>query len=123
MSAAIHRLESPRPTLLAFEIRGKIAKPDIEAMAHQIDQAFDAYDRIDILLIMAPFEGMDAAAAFDGEALAAQARSLRHVRKYAVVGAPAWARAMIEVSDKLSPVEAKTFGLEEAAEAWAWVEG
>jgi hypothetical protein len=121
-ASAIRRRVHPRPTLLAFEIAGKITKSDIEDMARQVDGAFDAYDRIDILLIMSDFEGMDAGAAFDGEALASQARSIRHVRKYGVVGAPAWARAMIEVSDFLSPVEAKTFDLAEEAAAWAWIE-
>jgi hypothetical protein len=121
--SAITRRASPRPTLLAFEIAGKIAKADIEDMAHQVDEAFDAYDRIDILLIMSDFEGLDAGAVFDREALGAQARSIRHVHKYGVVGAPAWARVMIEFSDFLSPVDAKTFDLTEEAEAWAWMEG
>ena len=100
-TSAISRRASPRPTLLAFEIAGKIDKAAIEDMAHQIDAAFDAYDRIDILLIMADFEGMEAGAIFDREALGAQARSIRHVRKYGVVGAPAWARATIEFFDFL----------------------
>jgi hypothetical protein len=119
---AIRRRASPRPTLLVFEISAKIAKSDIEAMAREVEAAFDAHDKIDMLLIMTDFEGMDADAAFDREALGAQARSIRHVRKYGVVGAPAWARAMIGVSDFLSPVDAKTFDLAEEAQAWAWIE-
>ncbi len=121
-ATSIRRRASPRPTLLAFEIADKISKVDIEDMARQIEEAFDAHDRVDILLIMSDFEGLDAGAVFDGEALGAQVRSIRHVRKYGVVGAPAWARAMIEFSDFLSPVEAKTFDLAEEAEAWAWIE-
>jgi hypothetical protein len=120
--AAVRRRAHPRPTLLAFEIAGKISKADVEDMARQIDDAFDAYDRIDILLIMMDFEGMDADAVFDREALGAQVRSVRHVRKYGVVGAPAWARAMIEFADVLSPVDAKTFDLADETAAWAWIE-
>ncbi len=122
LTPAIRRRASPRPTLLVFEISAKIAKGDVEAMAKDVEAAFDAYDKIDMLLIMTDFEGMDADAAFDREALGAQARSIRHVRKYGVVGAPGWARAMIEVSDFLSPVDAKTFDLAEEAQAWAWIE-
>jgi hypothetical protein len=120
--SAIRRRESYRPTLLVFEIAGKIAKPDIEHMARQVEEAFDAYDRIDMLLILSDFEGLDPGAAFDREALGAQFKSIRHVRKYGVVGAPAFARAMIEVSDFLSPVDAKTFDASEEADAWAWIE-
>jgi hypothetical protein len=121
-ASAIKRRASPRPTLLAFEIAGKIAKADIEDMARQIDAAFDIYDRIDILLIMSDFEGLDLGAVFDREALGAQVRSVRHVHKYGVVGAPAWARAMIEFSDFLSPVDARTFDLAQEADAWAWMQ-
>ena len=121
-AAAIRRRPTPRATLLAFDITGKISKSDIEGMARQIDGAFDIHDKIDILLIMTDFEGMDAGAVFDGEALGAQARSIRHVRKYGVVGAPGWARAMIELGDLLTPVEAKTFDLAEQDAAWAWIE-
>jgi hypothetical protein len=121
-SAPIRPRATSRPTLLAFDIVGKIDQVAIEEMAHRIDAAFAAYDRIDILLIMLDFEGMETAALFDPDALGAQARSIRHVRKYGVVGAPAWARAMIEVFDFVSPVDAKTFDLAEEADAWAWVE-
>jgi hypothetical protein len=105
-----------------FDVDGKIAKPDIEKMAREVDAAFDAYERIDILLIMADFEGLDADAVFDREALRSQVRSIRHVRKYGVVGAPVWARAMIEFADFVSPVEAKTFDMAEETKAWAWIE-
>jgi hypothetical protein len=120
--SAIKQLDSPRLTLLVFGISGKIAKTDIELMAGQVGQAFDAHDKIDILLIMSDSEGLDSAAVFDPKALAAQVRSIRHVRKYAVVGAPDWARAMIEMGDFLSPVDAKTFDLSEIAAARAWIE-
>lgn len=119
---AITRRPQPRPTLLAFEIAGKISKADIEDMARQVEAAFDTHDRIDMLLIMIDFEGMDVGAVFDREALSAQARSVRHVQKYGVVGAPTWARAMIEFSDFLSPVDAKTFDLGDEAAAWAWID-
>jgi hypothetical protein len=108
--------------LLVFDIAGKIDKADIETMAHEVDAAFDAFEKIDMLLIIADFEGLEPGAVFDRDALGAQVRSVRHVRKYGVVGAPAWTRAMIEVSDFLSPVDAKTFDLAEEAEAWAWID-
>jgi hypothetical protein len=120
--SAIRPRASPRPNLLVFDITAKIAKADVEKMAEAVDAAFDQFDKIDMLLILSDFEGMDIDAAFDREALAAQVRSIRHVRKYGVVGAPAWARAMIEISGVVSPVESKTFELEQEAEAWAWIQ-
>jgi hypothetical protein len=120
--AAIRRRPSPRPTLFVFEIAGKIARSDIETMARQVDAGFEAYDTIDILLIMTDFEGAEAGAVIDPEALGAEVRSIRHVGKYGVVGAPGWVRAMIGFADLFSPVDAKTFDLKDEAAAWAWID-
>jgi hypothetical protein len=119
---AIRRRPSSRPTLLVFEILAVITKAEIEDMARQVAQAFDQYGLIDMLLVMVQFDGMELGAVFDKESLETQARSIRHVRKYGVVGAPAWARVMIEISDHLSPVDSKTFSLADEPEAWAWIE-
>lgn len=119
---SVAKRQSPRADLLAFEIRSKISKPDIEWMSELVDEAFDSHDNVDMLLVMTNYEGSDVSARFSGEAAAVQIRSLGHVRRYAVVGAPGWARAMIELSGKLSPVETKTFDLNEEPEAWRWVE-
>jgi hypothetical protein len=120
---AIQRRPSPRDTLLVFEISGKITKADIEGMASQVEAAFDALETIDLLLIMTDFEGLEAGAVFDGASFEVQARSVRHVRKYGVVGAPALARAMIEAFGHVFPVNARTFDLGEETQAWAWIEG
>lgn len=116
---SVAQLDAPRPDLLVFEVQGKIAKPDIEWMAERTEAAFDTLETIDMLLLLRPWDGMEAGAAVDGEMLWSQLRSVRHVRRYAVVGAPAWARAMINLGSVLSPVEARTF--DASGEAWAWL--
>ncbi len=119
---SIAQRSSPRSDLLAFEIQAKIPKADIEWMSGIVDEAFDTHDEVDMLLIMTNYEGSELGAMFSGEATAVQVRSLGRVRKYAVVGAPGWARAMIELSGKVTPVETKTFDLADERKAWAWVE-
>lgn len=112
-----------RPDLFAFEVRGRIREPDIAAMARTLESAFDSLGTVDILIIMRHWDGIDVTAAFDGEALKAQARAAAHVRKYAVVGAPAWAQAMINLFSPLTPVEERTFELAAEGEAWTWIGG
>ena len=63
---AIVQQTSPRPGLLIFEIRAKIAKKDIEWIAARVDQAFDAHEKIDLLLIMTHYYGAELGAVFDG---------------------------------------------------------
>lgn len=119
---SIVRRDSPRDDLLIFEIRAKITKPDIEWMAAQANTGFDRFDEIDMLIVMSNYDGADLGALFDGDALGVQARAARHVRRYAVVGAPAWAEAMINLFAPLTPVEEKTFALEDEAAARLWVD-
>jgi hypothetical protein len=119
---SIVRRDSPRPDLLIFDIRAKITEADIEWMAAEADAAFDRFDEIDMLIVMSNYDGADLGAIFDGKALGVQARAARHVRRYAVVGAPAWAAAMINLFSPLTPVEEKTFSLADEAVARLWVD-
>lgn len=119
---AIVQLPSERPNLLMFEIRARITKEDMEWMAERVDGAFDTQEKIDLLLIMTNYDGAELGAVFDGEAAGVMMRSLKHVRRYGVVGAPGWARAMIELFKWTTPVEEKTFSLEELAEARRWID-
>lgn len=119
---SVVRRETPRPDLVAFEIRDRITEPDIEWVSAIVDEAMKTHDTIDMLLIMSNYEGSDLAARFDGHAASTQARSVAHIRRYVVVGAPAFAKAMINLSGLVLPVETKTFDLAEEAAAWAWLE-
>jgi hypothetical protein len=114
--------QTSRPDLLCFEILGKIAEEDIEWMARGVEDAVADRQTIDILLIMRHYDGAELSAVLNPEALKVQTKSIWHVRKYGVVGAPAWAKAMINLFAPLSPVEAKTFDLDDEEQAWAWIE-
>ena len=122
-SSSIAQQLTTRPDLFAFEVRGRIREADIEAMARTLESAFDRLGTVDILIIMRHWEGLDMAAAFDGPALKAQGRAAAHVRKYGVVGAPLWAKAMINLFAPFTPVEERTFELAKEDEAWRWIGG
>ncbi|MCJ2138466.1 STAS/SEC14 domain-containing protein [Methylobacterium sp. E-066] len=113
--------DAPRADLLAFEIKDRITKPDIEWMSSIADEAMKVHGTIDMLLIMSNYEGSDLGARFDGYASTVMARSVAHIRKYVVVGAPLFARAMITLSGTVMPVETKTFDLSDEAAAWAYL--
>ncbi|MDO9427110.1 MAG: STAS/SEC14 domain-containing protein [Methylobacterium sp.] len=118
---SVIRRDSPRPDLLAFEIKDKISKADIEWMSSLTDEAMQSLDKIDMLIIMSNYEGSDLGATFDGYAASVKARSVAHIRRYVVVGAPTFAKTMINLSGFVMPVETKTFDLEDEAAAWAWL--
>ena len=119
-SSVIQR-EAPRADLLAFEVKGKITKPDIEWMSAVTDRAMQTHDKIDMLIIMSNYEVSDLGATFDGYAAGVKARSVAHIRNYVVVGAPKFAEAMINLSGMVMPVETKTFDLADEAKAWDYL--
>lgn len=120
---AIRQIPTSRPDLFAFEVIAKIAESDMEGMATIVTAGFDRFGKIDLLLTMPGYDGADVGALFDKESFATMLRSAAHVRRYAVVGAPAWALAMINLTSPISPVDAKTFDLEDETDAWVWVGG
>ena len=118
---SIIQRNAPRADLIVFEIKDRITKPDIEWMSSIADSAMMAHGTIDMLLIMSNYEGSDLGAKFDGYASTVMVRSVSHIRKYVVVGAPLFARAMIKLSGTVMPVETKTFDLSEEAAAWTYL--
>jgi len=90
-------------------------------MAQTVNAAFDAWDTVLMPLILEEHEGRETGAGFETEALKSQVRALRHVEKYAVVGIPEYARNMIKVMDKITPVDARTFDAAEEPRALEFV--
>ncbi len=120
---SIQQIPTSRPDLYAFAVTGRITEDDMETMAATVSSGFDRFDQIDMLITMPGYDGAEFGAVFDKEGLGAMLRSNKHVRRYAVVGAPGWAKAMINLLNPLTPVETKAFDNDREHEAWAWVEG
>lgn len=120
-TGAIRIAASPRTDLLAFEIVDHLAEPDVEWMAEEVEAGFAREDVVDMLIVMRPWRGIDPAAAVDRDMLRSMSRSLRHVRRYAVAGAPAWAQALIALGRPLTPVTERTF--DDEVEARRWIGG
>jgi hypothetical protein len=119
---AIERIEGERPTLLAFRIEGRIEREDIEAMAREVLAAFEERGEVDMLITLENWDGISAGAILSRERVEAQVRAVRHVRKYAVVGPPDWAAALVNGFDRILPVDARTFEAGDEAAARAWLE-
>lgn len=120
-SSTITQLQVDNPAVFAFTIRGQVSEEDMKAMAATMNAAFDTHDSVSMLLIFAVYDGSETGAGLNAETLKSQFRSLSHVDKYAVVGAPPAAAGMINAMDKLIPVDARTFDAADEQEAWRFV--
>lgn len=120
-NGTIIQRDTPRTDLLAFEVKDKITQPDMEWMSSVSDTAMKTHEKIDMLIIMSNYDGADSDAKHDNYSNDVKARSVDYIRKYVVVGAPLFARAMIALNGLIKPVETKTFALSDEADAWAYL--
>jgi len=105
----------------AFKISGHIDDDASEALAKHMNDVFDRQDDVSMLLDLSGFAGSDWDSMLDIDVIKSRFRSLSHVSRYAVVGAPDGAAKMIAVMDKLIPVKAKAFEKTDISAAWTFV--
>ena len=117
----VQELGTGRADVLAFRLGPDVESDDMEAMAEVVNRAFDDHAAINLLLVLEDFELTDIPAALSPEVARSMARAPAKVERYAVIGAPAVAAAMIKAMDPITPTEARPFDPEEAAAAWAFV--
>lgn len=117
----VTQIPTTNPSLHAFRIASGVSYEEFGAVAEIINDAMDQKDKISILFILVEFGLIDAMAGLSFKSLRAQMRSIAHVNRYAVVGAPALAAGMIESFDKASSIKASAFEPEQEDVAWAFV--
>ncbi len=118
---AIVQVATDNPDVYAFRITGHIDDDSSEAMAEFMNDVFDRKDSVNMLLDLTAFTGSDWDSMLDGDVIESRFRSLKHVKKYAVIGAPDRAKTMINIMDKIIPVDAKAFDANAATQAWSFV--
>jgi len=119
MTCTVTRIATTRADLYAFRISGEVSTGEMERMSETMNEAFDQHEgKVDMLMVFEPFAGSEGGSLFDGDVIASRLRSIVHVDRYVVVGAPEKANAMIEAMGKLMPVEPVTYPLERLDDAW-----
>ena len=118
---AITEIANDDANVHAFRVSGHIDDDASEALAKHMNAVFDVSDKVNMLLDLTGFTGSDWDSMLDGDVITSRFRSLSHVTRYAVVGAPESAAKMITLMDKIIPVEAKAFDASEISQAWDFV--
>jgi hypothetical protein len=121
VTPTVAQIPTDNDHVFAFRIAGGVREADFNAMGRVMNDAFDVMDHVSMLLLLEGVGVEDALASLTPQAMVAGTRALWKVDRYAVVGAPAAAAAMIGISSAFIPVEARTFAPEDTAEAWRFV--
>ena len=64
---------------------------------------------------------MDWTAAFSESMLSMRSKSLKHLRRYAIVGGPLWIQASITLMQPFLSIEMRSFEADEEQYAWEWL--
>mgnify|MGYP001145110493 CR=1 FL=1 len=121
MNQSVKHIPTDNLRVYAFEICGELSEEDLQIMAETMNEAFDKHEKVDMLLLFKTYDGTETGASLDSEVIKSRFRALANVDKYVVVGAPDGAQTMIDVMDKVIPVDAKTFDSSEIDQAWSSV--
>ncbi len=118
----IQQIATTSVDIYAFQVNGHMDDDAAEAMARFMNGVFDrAEGKVSMLLDLSGFTGSDWDTMLDGDVIESRFRALSKVDKYAVIGAPDLAARMIEVMDKIIPVDGRAFNASETDAAWQFV--
>ncbi|GLU25054.1 STAS/SEC14 domain-containing protein [Brucella sp. NBRC 12950] len=117
----IRRIPTNREDVFAFAIEGHLDDASLENLYGLLDAAYEGHDEIDLLIRLTGYDGVDWGSAFSESMLSMRAKSLRHLRRYAIVGGPLWIQASVALMQPFLSIEMKTFESEDEPKAWEWL--
>ena len=119
---SIMRLLTSRPDCLAFRLTGPISRADSKAISGLMAEAMETHGTIDLLVSLEAPIRFDPGLLFSSDMWAMKTAAISHVRRYAIVGAPAVLSSVSVALGSLMPVEIKSFEQSEVDEAWHWLD-
>ncbi|WP_199194685.1 STAS/SEC14 domain-containing protein [Phyllobacterium phragmitis] len=117
----VRRIPTNRADAFAFTIEGHLSNADVENVYGLLEAAYEQHDKIDLLVRLNGYEGFDWNAAFKDTTFAMQTRSLKHIRRYAIVGGPAWIHVCANLLKPFLSIDMKTFDSSDEIKAWQWI--
>jgi SpoIIAA-like len=118
---AVRRVDTDRQDVFAFEVKGHLEVSDIENIYGLLEGVYQLHPKIDVLLRMRNYDGIDWSAATRDLSLLGDSKALKHIRRYAVVGGPGWMSATLALFRPFFSIEMKHFEEKEEPEAWNWI--
>ncbi|MBW8635843.1 STAS/SEC14 domain-containing protein [Hoeflea sp. WL0058] len=118
---AVRRLPTDREDVFAYEVNGHVSTGELDDISLELDKAYRRFDRINLLVRLHAWNGVDWTSAFSETSFIGRMRALSHVDRYAVVGGPSWIALAITFCPQLFNMEVRHFDEADADEAWAWV--
>lgn len=119
---AVKLIETSEPSVLGFELDGKLRSDDLHAIATHFNAKLqEGSERLRMFGRIKRIGGFDPAALLEREYFEMKRGMLDRLERYAVVGGPDWFAKLLRVLDPLFRVEIRHFEAGEEKLAWAWL--
>lgn len=107
--------------VLALKISGKLTKQDLDDLVPSLEKHISSSKDPHLMMIMEDFKGWENAAAFWKD-LQLDAKYIGRFDRIAIVGDKKWQEWSTRLVNPITKEELKFFPLEQARNAWDWVE-
>lgn len=107
--------------VVAFEVDGRITEKDVDAVFAPLEGVMESDAKINVLAKFTRWDGFDPALLMDRSTMGSKFGMIGHLKRYAIVGAPAWMRGMVSAMGPMMPFEMRFFEARDEAEARSWV--
>jgi hypothetical protein len=118
---ALRLLDSGHPDLIAYEIDGVLHQHDADRILDLLERALDRDRPVSLLVKIKSYGGFDPSMLLSGPLWTMKLAGIRHLHRYAVVGAEPWMQSVAQFANPLTLLNMKLFGTAAESEAWAWV--
>lgn len=122
---AIKVIETSRPDVFGFELDGRATKKELDALANHFNAKLNAVagtGPVRMLGRIRSIGGFEMSGLVSQDYFAMKRGFLDRLDRYAVVGGPAWLKAMTTTLAPLFRAELRWFDEDEEEAAWEWLE-
>lgn len=118
---AVRVIDVGDPSIVAFELDGRIDRQNAEDAVSQLKATLDASNASRMMARVKNWQGFDLSALGSTSIAKSKAQFIKRLDRYAIVGGPDWLENVAETFGSLIDTEVKTFDLDEEEEALAWL--
>ncbi len=118
---AVSRLSTEREDVFAYEVNGHVSTEELDDISLELDKAYKRFDRINLLVRLRSWDGIDWTSAFSETSFIGRLRAISHVERYAVVGGPSWIAIAVRFCPQMFSMKVRHFDNADFGDAWTWV--
>lgn len=120
--SSINKISTNRPDVAAFSVDGALTSADVENFYGLFDAIAASNAHIDMILIFKEYDGIDWHTLFNSDTATIRAEAFKKLRRFAVVGAPAWLDLALEFFKPFGKIDMRWFSTDDIDKAWQFID-